>query len=64
MKKYAKMVLLGLKTHLKKKFPRLFLSQKPSYTKNWVKMVSKQVFIGEALKAPPQLDVDSRGLNL
>ena len=48
-----------------KNFPRLFLSPNPSYAKNRVRMVPKQVFTGGALKAPPhQLDVDSRGLNL
>ena len=64
-KKYAKMVLFGLKTHFKKFFLGYFYPPTLPMQKNWVKMVPKQVFTGGALKAPPpQLNVDSRGLNL
>jgi len=34
------------------KFPRLFLSPNPSYAKNQVKMVPKQVFTGAGFKSP------------
>ena len=36
-----------------KNFPTLFLSPIPSYAKNWVKMVPKQVFTCGGFKSPP-----------
>ena len=36
-----------------KNFPMVFWSPTPSYAKNWVKLVLKQVFIGGVVYAPP-----------
>ena len=55
-KKYAKMVLFGLKTHFKKIFLGYFYPPTLPMQKNWVKMVPKQVFIG-AGKSPPPLSM-------
>ena len=54
-KKYAKMVLFGLKTHLKKIFIGYFYPPTLSKQENWVKMVPKQVFRGAGIKRPPPL---------
>ena len=43
-KKYAKMVLFGLKTHLKKIFLGYFYPPTLPVQKNWVRKVPKQVF--------------------
>ena len=61
-KKYAKMVLFGLKTHFEKNFKGYFYPPTLPMQKNQVEMVPKQIFTGEAFKAPPPLlDVNSRG---
>ena len=52
-KKYAKMVLFGLKTHFDKNFLGYFYPPTLPLLKKWVKMVPKQVFTGGALKFPP-----------
>ena len=58
------MVLFGLKTHFKKIFLGYFYPPTLPMQENRVRMVPKQVFTGGALKAPPQLNINSRGLNL
>ena len=60
-KKYAKMVLFGLKPIFLKKFPRLFLSPNLSMQKIGSKWSLNRFLQGGALKAPPLLDVNSRG---
>ena len=52
-KKYAKMVLFGLKTHFKKFFLGYFYPPTPPMQKNRVKMVPKQVFTRAGIKSPP-----------
>ena len=59
------MVLFGLKTHFKK-ISRLFLSPNPSFAKKLGQNgPSTSFYMERALEAPPpQLNVDTRGLNL
>ena len=52
-KKYAKMVLFGLKTHFKKIFLGYFYPPTLPMQKNRVKMVPKQVFTRAGIKSPP-----------
>ena len=52
-KKYAKMVLFGLKTHFEKIFLGYFYPPTLPMQKNWVKIVPKQVFTGAGFKSPP-----------
>jgi len=48
-----KIGIFWAKNLFQKNFPRLIFSPNKSCEKNWVKMASKLVFIGGALKAPP-----------
>ena len=52
-KKYAKMVLFGLKTYFKKFFLGYFHPPTLPTQKNRVKMVPKQVFTRAGIKSPP-----------
>ena len=52
-KKYAKMVLFGLKTYFKKFFLGYFHPPTLPTQKNWGKMVPKQVFTRAGIKSPP-----------
>ena len=52
-KKYAKMILFGLKTHFKKNSLGYFYPPTLPMQKNWVKMVPKQVFTRAGIKSPP-----------
>ena len=52
-KKYAKMVLFGLKTHFEKIFLGYFYPPTLPMQKNRVKIVPKQVFTRGGFKSPP-----------